>query len=164
MSQLEHLSPITNHPFAQANDCAIDISNMTTVQYTQVSGPVGVMYMQGGISHATIVPGAGKRVVTSGEAGLDLTTGKLVTSSLEAQIRAAFELLDCVLKGAGVGKGVGGAYKITALVLDMANEQHLMHAFHELYPGHRPTFMTFAVAGLALEGMEVELQAEAWIE
>ncbi|CAH0055932.1 unnamed protein product [Clonostachys solani] len=136
---------------------------MASIQYTQLSGPVGDMYDGGGISHAAIIPASAKRVITSGEGGLDQETGKLVTSSVEDQVRAAFKLVDRILKDAGVTRGVEGVYKWTALVLDMKNEAVLMKVFNELCPNTKPTFMTFAVAGLALEGMEVELQAEALI-
>ncbi|CAG9989155.1 unnamed protein product [Clonostachys byssicola] len=100
---------------------------------------------------------------TSGEGGLDLKTGKVVTSSLEDQFKAAFKLVDSLLQEAGVEKGIGGAYIIMALVLDMKNEALLMKFFKEIYPDSKPTFMTYAVAVVALEGMEVELQAEALV-
>ncbi|OAA60375.1 Endoribonuclease L-PSP/chorismate mutase-like protein [Niveomyces insectorum RCEF 264] len=136
---------------------------MTSTHYTQVPGPVGAFYGDGGISHAAVIPAGAKRIVTSGEGGLDLATGELVTSSLEAQIRAAFALVDQVLKTAGATKGLADAYKFTALLLDMKDEALLMKVFNELCPDNKPTFMTYAVAGLALEGMRVELQAEASI-
>ncbi|OJJ01964.1 hypothetical protein ASPVEDRAFT_83485 [Aspergillus versicolor CBS 583.65] len=100
-----------------------------------------------GISHAAIVPASAKIVVTSGEPGLDLKTGQLVTESLEAQFRAAFDTVDVVLKNAGVTNGLRGAYKFT-------NAAPVILRF----------FMAFGVKELAMEGMKVEIRAEAVME
>ncbi|GKZ51759.1 hypothetical protein AbraIFM66951_007064 [Aspergillus brasiliensis] len=127
-------------------------------------GPVGRLFTNMGISHAAIVPATAKIVITSGEPGLNLQTGELVTDSLEAQFRAAYDTVDAVLKHAGVTNGNFGAYKFTALLLDMQNEELLMSIWRERYPGHTPVFMAFGVKQLGMEGMQVELRAEAIVE
>ena len=134
---------------------------MSSVQWDHFTGPVGDMYHHSGVSHAAIVPAAAKLVITSGEAGLDLRTGELVRSSLEAEFHAAFDCLDAVLKSAGVAEGIQATHKIVALLLDMGDEGLMMRIWREKYPEHRPTFVTFGVARLAIEGMHLELQGEA---
>jgi enamine deaminase RidA (YjgF/YER057c/UK114 family) len=117
-----------------------------------------------GFSHAATVPASAKLVITSGEPGLDLETGNLVTSSTEAQFRAAYDTVEAVLKDAGVEKGIKGAHKFTALLLDMKDEELLVKIWRERYPSHTPFFMAFGVAQLGMEGMRVELRDEAIIE
>lgn len=137
---------------------------MSSQQYSSPPGPVGRIFTDLGISHAAIIPASAKLVVTSGEPGLDLKTGELVTSSTEAQIHAVFDTVDAVLKHAGVEKGIRGAHKFTALLLDMADEGVLMKVFQARYSGHTPVFMAFGVKQLGMPGMRVEIRAEAIIE
>lgn len=132
--------------------------------FSSPPGAVGDLFDALGISHAAVVPASAKLVITSGEPGLDLESGKLVTSSIDAQFRAAYDTVDAVLKHAGVEKGIKGAHKFTALLLDMKDEELLMKIWRERYPGHKPVFMAFAVKQLGMEGMRVELRAEAIIE
>lgn len=127
-------------------------------------GPVGRLFTDMGISHAAIVPASARLVITSGEPGLNLKTGELVTSSVEAQFHAVYDTVEAVLKNAGVEKGIRGAHKFTALLLDMKDEELLMKIWRERYPGHTPVFMAFGVKQLGMEGMRVELRAEAIIE
>jgi enamine deaminase RidA (YjgF/YER057c/UK114 family) len=140
-------------------------NNMTSAQtFYSPPGPVGELFTKMGISHAAIVPATAKIVITSGEPGLDLKTGELVTSSPEAQVNAAYDTIDLVLKNAGVEKGIRGAHKFTALLIDTKYEDVLMSTWRERYPGHKPVFMAFGVRQLGMEGMIVELRAEAIIE
>ena len=132
--------------------------------FSNPPGPIGQIFTKLGISHAAVIPTSSKIVITSGEPGLDITTGELVTSSLEAQFNAAYDTVELVLKSAGVENGIRGAHKFTALLLDMADEELLMHIFRERYEGHAPVFMAFGVKQLGMEGMRVELRAEATIE
>ena len=46
----------------------------------------------------------------------------------------------------------------------MKDEEVLMRVFRERYVGHTPCFMAFGVKQLGMEGMRVELRAEAIIE
>ncbi|KAL2418214.1 hypothetical protein ABEF95_004695 [Exophiala dermatitidis] len=131
--------------------------------YSNPPGPVGQIFKELGISHAAVVPTSAKIVITSGEPGLDLKTGELVTSSLRAQFNAAYDTVESVLKHAGVEKGIRGAHKFTALLLDMKDEELLMRIFRERYAGHEPVFMAFGVKQLGMEGMMFELRAEAVI-
>lgn len=131
--------------------------------FSSPPGHIGDIFTELGISHAAAVPLSGKLVITSGEPGLDIKTGKLVTSSLEAQVSAAYDTVELVLKNAGVDKGIRGAHKFTALLLDMKDETVLMGVWKERYPDHMPVFMAFGVKQLGMEGMRVELRAEALI-
>ncbi|CAI7626291.1 unnamed protein product [Penicillium manginii] len=132
---------------------------MTSAQtFYSPPGPVGELFTKMGISHAAIVPATAKIVITSGE------PGELVTSSPEAQVNAAYDTIDLVLKNAGVEKGIRGAHKFTALLIDTKYEDVLMSTWRERYPGHKPVFMAFGVRQLGMEGMIVELRAEAIIE
>ena len=132
--------------------------------YHSPPGPFGRLFTEMGISHAAVVPASSKLVITSGTPGLDLETGEVITSSIEAQIDAAYNTMDAVLKSAGVEKGVRGAHKFTALLIDMKDEDLLIRSLRERYPGHSPVFMAFKVQELGMQGMRVELRAEAIIE
>ncbi|KAL1851531.1 hypothetical protein Plec18167_002769 [Paecilomyces lecythidis] len=136
----------------------------STQKFSSPPGPVSDAFTEMGISHAAIVPASAKLVIISGEPGLDLKTGKLVTSSPEAQVHAAYDTVEAVLKNAGVEKGIRGAHKFTALLIDVKYEEVLMKVWRERYPGHMPVFMAFGVKQLGMEGMLVELRAEAIIE
>jgi enamine deaminase RidA (YjgF/YER057c/UK114 family) len=131
--------------------------------YSSPPGPIGKIFVDMGISHAATVPATAQIVITSGEPGLDLETGVLVTSSTEDQINAAYDTVNEVLKSAGVEAGIRGAHKFTALLLDMKDEETLMKVWRERFPGHTPVFMTFGVKQLSMGGMRVELRAEAII-
>lgn len=138
---------------------------MTTTQiFSSPPGPVGDLFTRMGISHAAVIPASTKIVITSGEPGLNVKTGELVTSSPEAQINAAYDTIDLVLKNAGAEKGIFDAHKITALLIDTKYEDALMRIWRERYPGHTPVFMAFGVKQLGMEGMIVELRAEAIIQ
>ncbi|KAJ5087221.1 hypothetical protein N7456_010837 [Penicillium angulare] len=132
--------------------------------FSSPPGPVGDLFTQMGISHAAVIPATSKIVITSGEPGLDVNTGELVTSSPEAQVNAAYDTIELVLKNAGVKKGILGAHKFTALLIDTKYEDVLMRVWRERYPGHTPVFMAFGVRQLGMEGMIVELRAEAIID
>lgn len=132
--------------------------------YSSPAGPVGKIFTDMGISHAAVVPASARLVITSGEPGLDVKTGELVTSSLEDQFNAAYDTVEMVLRNAGVARGIRGAHKFTALLLDMKDEELLMSIWRQRYAGHTPVFMAFGVKQLGMEGMRVELRAEAIIE
>lgn len=137
---------------------------MPTPQFSSLPGVAGSMFSNNGIAHAVSLPADAKIVITSGEPGLDLETGKVVTSSTEAQFRAAFNTVDAVLKGAGVKKGVKAVHKFTVLMIDMKEEDILMKIWQEVAPGQQAVFMAFGVNHLGMEGMRVELRAEAILD
>ncbi|CAH0045623.1 unnamed protein product [Clonostachys solani] len=137
---------------------------MSTPRFSSLPGPAGTMFSNNGIAHAVVLPPNSKIVITSGEPGLDLDTGKVVTSSVEAQFRAAFNTVDAALKNAGVKKGIKAVHKFTVLMIDMKEENILMKIWQEVAPGQQAVFMAFGVNHLGMEGMRIELRAEAILE
>ncbi|KAL6242635.1 hypothetical protein RBB50_010281 [Rhinocladiella similis] len=135
--------------------------------FSSPPGPFGRLFTDMGISHAAVVPlaasASSKLVITSGTPGVDLATGEVVVSSNEAQIHAAYAAVEAVLRAAGVTNGVRGAHKFTALLIDMRDEELLIKILRDRYPGHTPVFMAFEVRRLGMDGMRVELRAEAII-
>ncbi|CAG9951229.1 unnamed protein product [Clonostachys rosea f. rosea IK726] len=133
---------------------------MSTPRFSSLPGAAGTMFSDNGIAHAVVLPANSKIVITSGEPGLDLDTGKVVTSSVEAQFRAAFNTVDAALKNAGYQ----GSVQVTVLMIDMKEEDILMQIWQEVAPGQQAVFMAFGVNHLGLEGMRIELRAEAILE
>jgi enamine deaminase RidA (YjgF/YER057c/UK114 family) len=133
------------------------------VEYLTRPGPSGAACMATGFSNAAILPAGARIVITAGQAGIDLGTGDLVTSSAEAQISAAFDCLEVALKTAGVTAGLAGAYKVTSYLTDPQKDDALMmRLWRERVPaGHRPVWASVGSHALVLPGMIIELQAEA---
>ncbi|CAG9957081.1 unnamed protein product [Clonostachys rosea f. rosea IK726] len=154
--------PLQKHKSKTSTD--IIPANMSTPRFSSLPGAAGTMFSDNGIAHAVVLPANSKIVITSGEPGLDLDTGKVVTSSVEAQFRAAFNTVDAALKNAGVKKGIRAVYKFTVLMIDMKEEDILMQIWQEVAPGQQAVFMAFGVNHLGLEGMRIELRAEAILE
>lgn len=133
------------------------------VESKWLPGPVGEMLRSAGIATTTTVPFSGKLVTTTTHVGLDLDTGKLVTSTLEDEFTAIFICLDAALQNAGVRRGVGDAHKITAYLIDPADEPTLQKIFRERYPGHSPAWGTAVVRAIVVPKMRAEVQAEAML-
>ena len=126
-------------------------------------GPVGQMLRTAGIATTSTTPLTGKLVTTTTHVGLDLETGTLVTSSLEAEFTAIFVCLDAALCQAGVQGGTGGAHKVTAYLLDRDDEPIMQRIFRERYPGHAPAWATVITPAIVVPGMHAEVQAEAML-
>lgn len=133
------------------------------VESKWLPGPVGEMLRSAGIATTTTVPLSGKLVTTTTHVGLDLNTGALVTSSLEDEFTAIFVCLDAALRNAGVQRGVGDTHKITAYLIDPADESTLQRIFRERYPGHSPAWGTAIVPAIVVPNMRAEVQAEAML-
>ncbi|KAH8157244.1 hypothetical protein CIB48_g11005 [Xylaria polymorpha] len=67
--------------------------------------------------------------------GLDLDTGRLITSSIQDEFTAIFVCLDAPLRHAGIERGVGDAHKITAYLVNPNDEPAMQTIFREMYPG-----------------------------
>ncbi|PCG90293.1 YjgF/Yer057p/UK114 family [Penicillium occitanis (nom. inval.)] len=135
------------------------------VESKWLPGPVGEMLRSAGIATTTTVPfsASGKLVTTTTHVGLDLNTGALVTSSIEDEFTAIFVCLDAALRNAGVQRGVGDAHKITAYLINAADEPILQRIFRERYPGHCPAWGTAIVPAIVVPNMRAEVQAEAML-
>ncbi|CAG9951233.1 unnamed protein product [Clonostachys rosea f. rosea IK726] len=95
----------------------------------------------------------------SGEPGLDLDTGKVVTSSVEAQ-SAPRSTRGCCVEERWCEKGIRAVYKFTVLMIDM-KEEDFDADLAGGGPRQQAVFMAFGVNHLGLEGMRIELRAEA---
>ena len=135
-----------------------------SAQYFQTPGPWGTGAQQRGYSQAVSIPANGRIAITAGQPGVDLTTGKVVTTSLNDQIEAVFDTLNSALKAAGVKDGMHSAHKMTCFFIDMRNEEAMLDIFQRRYPSTRPALVSVAVPGLALQGMHLEVQAEAVVQ
>lgn len=131
------------------------------MSYYQYDGPAG-QYSQGhGFSQAVALPSSSKIIITAGQAGCDLKTGKVVTTSTEAQISAAFDCVEAALRKAGVERGLFAVHKFLTFMLDTDNEPVMMKIWRERCPGHLPTWTCVGASKLCLPEMIVEIQAEA---
>lgn len=121
------------------------------------------MLRSASIATTTTVPLSGKLVTTTTHVGLDLNSGKLVTNSIEDEFTAIFVCLDAALRQAGVRNGVGQAHKVTAYMVNPADESTMQHIFRQRYPGHAPAWATVAVPVIVVPGMRAEVQVEAFL-
>ncbi|KIW67906.1 hypothetical protein PV04_07121 [Phialophora macrospora] len=131
------------------------------MSFHQYDGPGGEFAQNHGFSQAVVLPASPKIVITAGQAGIDLKTGKVVTSSPEAQISAAFDCVEAALKKAGVEKGLLAVHKFLTFMLDTDLEPVMMKIWRERCPGHRPTWTCVGSHKLCFPEMIVEIQAEA---
>ncbi len=138
------------------------MASSSKAQYFQTPGPWGAEGQAAGYSQSVNFPANGRIAVTAGQPGIDLKTGKLVTSSKEAQIEAAFDMVDAALKAAGASGGLATAHKMTIFYLDIRNDEPiLMGILRKRYPDTRPALLAIGTPTLAISGMHVEVQAEA---
>ena len=100
-------------------------------------------------------------VYTTSHLGLDLTTGELVNSSIEAEMEAIFNCLDAALKHAGVSTGLFQAFRIVSYLVNPAHESVMQEIFKRRFPGHTPTWTMVIVKEINVPGMSAELSAEA---
>jgi enamine deaminase RidA (YjgF/YER057c/UK114 family) len=133
----------------------------TKPQFIERPGPSGKDCIEAGFSNAVVLPANAQIVMTAGQAGIDLKTGKLVESSPEAQIEACFDCCDIALKSAGVIDGLASAYKVVSFLPDQRYDPLMMSIWRRHFPGKRPIWMSVGSGALGLKGMIIELQAEA---
>ncbi|ATY62707.1 endoribonuclease L-PSP family [Cordyceps militaris] len=134
------------------------------VQYKWLPGPVGEMLRSASLATTATIPlGSTSLVVTTGHVGVNINTGALVHSSLEAEFHAVLDCLDAALLHAGVERGLAAAHKITAYFTARECEEVMLGVFRQRFPGHTPTWASVVVAELVNPGMHAELQAEAII-
>ncbi len=83
---------------------------------------------------------------TSGQVGIDPSTGELVSQDFEAQARQVFKNLGRVLAASGCG--FGDVVRATVYVKDMSDFPQLNAVYAEAMGDHRPARSTVEVAGL----------------
>ncbi|OAL56446.1 endoribonuclease L-PSP [Pyrenochaeta sp. DS3sAY3a] len=104
----------------------------------------------------------GNTVKTSGQGGWD-ENGK-ITSNLEDQIELAFANVEKALKAVDADLGLDNIYAIRSYHLDMAQSFDVMTSqFKKLFPNHRPIWTCIQIDKLGLEGMQVEIEVEAFL-
>jgi 2-iminobutanoate/2-iminopropanoate deaminase len=121
----------------------------------QIISTEGAPKAIGPYSQAILV---GDWLYTSGQVGLDPTTGALVSDDFGAQVRRAFENLKTVLAGAGMD--FQHVVKATVYLTDMGNFQTLNEIYAAFMGDHKPARTTVAVAGLPKDALvEIDLVA-----
>ncbi|KAF1962122.1 endoribonuclease L-psp family protein [Byssothecium circinans] len=105
------------------------------------------------------------RIEVSGQGGWSPLT-EAIPTTLSAEIDQAFSNVALALTTAG-GQGWSQVYKVRLYAV--INEEltwgdymeHLVRNLREWCPGHAPVLTGVGVAGLAVEGMRVEVEVEA---
>ena len=102
---------------------------------------------------------AGSYLFTSGQIGLDLLTGQLISDSAEAQTRQVMANLAAVLAAAGLS--FADVVKTTIFLIDMNDFQTVNAVYSESFQnGSTPARSTVAAAALP-RGARVEIDAIA---
>lgn len=135
----------------------------TAVTFSQTPGPTGTFSHNTGFSQAVSLPVSARLIITAGQAGCDLKTGELVTTSVADQISATFDCVDAALKSAGVEKGLEAVHKMLSYFVDIRYEPLMMEIWRKRYPEVRPTWTAVGVSSLCISGMLIEIAAEATI-
>jgi len=106
---------------------------MSQAIFSQPEGPIGPACDATGLSNAATIPANAKIVITAGQAGMDLRTGKLVETSVASQISAAFDCCDAALKSAGVTEGLAAAHKMASFFIDIRHDPIMMYIWRKRY-------------------------------
>ncbi len=101
----------------------------------------------------------GNLVYTSGQLGLDPQTGKLVTSSVEDEIRQAMVNLSKVLEAAG--SSLTQAIKITVYIKDIADYPIVNKIYGEFFFKDPPA--RAIIQGMLPAGASIEFDAVAFV-
>ena len=122
-----------------------------------LSNPDGVLPPGSRYSHAALVEGGGRRLLISGQVGLE-PNGHLDHDG-EAQIGQALANLGAILSAHGMGPR--NVAKVTVFVTDRDLIPLWREARDAFFDGHRPASTLLVVAGLADPRFQVEVEAEA---
>lgn len=99
----------------------------------------------------------GNMIYTSGQLGIDVSTGKLA-DGIEAQAHASMKNLKAVLKEAGAG--LEDIVKTTVFVKDLADFAAVNEIYGSYFEGSYPARSCVQVAKLPLDGL-VEIECVA---
>jgi len=101
----------------------------------------------------------GNLVYTSGQIGLDPKTGKLVSSSLEEEVRQAMVNLAKILEASG--SSLTHAIKITVYIKDIADYPIVNRIYGEFFLKNPPA--RAVIQGMLPAGASVEFDAIAFV-
>ncbi len=121
------------------------------------NNPPGVREPTTRYSHAVLVQGESRRLVISGQVGVD--TDGSVPNNGEAQIAQVFHNLHTIL--AAHGMGIENVVKTTAFLTDRALLAPYRAARDSVFAEHAPASTLLFVTGLADPRWMVEIEAEA---
>jgi 2-iminobutanoate/2-iminopropanoate deaminase len=93
---------------------------------------------------------------TSGMAGVDPQTGKLVAGGIETETRRTLQNLGAILEAGG--SSMSRVLKTTVFLLDMGEFAKMNAVYAEFFPSEPPARSTVQVAALPL-GARVEIEA-----
>ena len=100
-------------------------------------------------------------IYVSGQLALDPKGNVVGRDDMRAQSRRVFENIEAILRAAGGGRE--NIVRITAYLTDMSRYAGYNEARAEFFAGRRPASTTIQVAGLAIPGLLVEVDAVAYI-
>ena len=103
---------------------------------------------------------AGQLIFTSGQLGLDPTSGNLVEGGIQAQTRQALINLKVVLEAGG--SGLEHVLKTTVFLQNISDFAAMNETYAEFFPHHCPARSAVQVAALPKQGL-VEIEAIAVI-
>lgn len=103
----------------------------------------------------------GNLVFTSGAAGVDPQSGKLVPGGIEAETRQTLVNLSNILEGAG--SSLGKVLKTTVFLKDMGEFSKMNAVYAEFFAQDPPARSTIQAAALPL-GAAVEIEAVACVD
>lgn len=114
----------------------------------------------GPYSHAQVVRlhGGSRLVFTSGQVGLDPTTGEIVAGEVAEQTAQVMKNLSAVLAGAALT--LADVVKTTVYLTDMKDFKAMNEVYGRHFPTDPPARSTIAAVGLPL-GARVEIEAVA---
>ncbi len=99
-----------------------------------------------------------KHLWLSGQLGIDLKTGELVSGGIQEQTHQVLLNLEAVLRAAKMD--FSHVVKTTAFLTDMAHFAEFNKVYEEHFGPHKPARSTVAVAGLPRKALvEIELIA-----
>lgn len=119
--------------------------------------PAEMVPSDAGFSHAVETSAGARWLHTTGQAGW--TVDGSIPADVDEQCRIAFANISALLKDADMG--VEHLVKLTAFVTDHSTIESYRVARDAFLQGARPASTVLVVAGFALAGMAVEIEAIA---
>ena len=101
---------------------------------------------------------AGGFVFVSGQVGIDPTSGTIV-DGVRAQTKLALANIERVIAAAGLTRA--SVVRTTVYLLDVADFAAMNEEYRAFFSEPRPTRTTVGIAGLAIDGLVIEIDAIA---